>query len=481
MGYMSEIPDPGDRSGTAVVWFRRDLRLHDHPALSDAVHGAQRIAPLFVLDEALLRGRWPAPNRVWFMRESALLLDRALRAHGSRLHIRCGRPQEVVPAFAREVGAERVLASRDYGPYARRRDRAVAAALRAGGTGLHVRRGLVVHEPEELRTAAGGPFRVFSPYKRAWDALPRRPVRDVPEGLERTADAVPGAMPTLADLHVPPPTADLLAPGEDAARDRLERWVTGGLERYAELRDRLGTDGTSRLSQDLHWGLLSAGEVVARTDGPTRSQQRFVAELCWRDFYTAVLFAHPQVTSGAFQPDLDRLPTLDDDEALDAWKTGRTGFPVVDAAMRQLVACGWMHNRARMIAASFLAKDLLLDRRLGERHFMAHLVDGDLANNNGGWQWAAGSGTDAQPFVRVFNPVLQGQRFDPDGAYVRRWVPELRLVPDAHLHEPWTMPGAVQRASRCVIGRDYPEPIVDHAHARRRALAAYATVAATRA
>lgn len=477
---MSHLPPTPDPASTAVVWFRRDLRLHDHPALTDSLRGSATIAPLFVLDETLLHGRWPAPNRVWFMRESVLLLDRALRAKGSRLHIRSGRPEKVVPAFAREVAARQVLASRDYGPYARRRDQAVAASLAGDGAALHLRRGLLVHEPEEVRTAGAGAFRVFSPYRRAWAALDRRSVLDVPEGLARTVDADPGQLPTLAALGSSVPTADLLDPGEEAARERLDRWVEGGLEQYAEARDRLGLDGTSRLSQDLHWGLLSAIEVVARSDGPARGNQRFVSELCWRDFYHAVLFNHPEVTSSAFQPSLDRLPILDDDEALGAWKEGRTGYPIVDAAMRQLIACGWMHNRARMIAASFLTKDLLVDRRLGERHFMAHLVDGDLASNNGGWQWAAGSGTDPQPFVRVFNPVLQGERFDTDGAYVRRWVPELASVPDGYLHQPWEMPTALQLESGCVIGRDYPAPIVDHADARRRALAAYATVAVPR-
>jgi deoxyribodipyrimidine photo-lyase len=275
---------------------------------------------------------------------------------------------------------------------------------------------------------------------------------------------------------VAPPTADqalLPAPGEGPARDRLERWLGGRIDGYADTRNRMDQDGTSRLSQDLRWGLLSPVEVVARAAGAVEGRRTFVSEIAWREFYAHVLWHNPRVRTEPFRPSSAAIANQRDDAAFDAWASGRTGYPVVDAAMRQLRASGWMHNRARMIAASFLTKDLLLDWRLGEAEFMRHLADGDVASNNGGWQWTASTGTDPQPWFRVFNPVLQGRRFDPDGEYVRRWIPELRRVPVARIHEPWTMSREEQAEAGVVIGREYPAPIVDHAEARDRALAVY--------
>ena len=273
-----------------------------------------------------------------------------------------------------------------------------------------------------------------------------------------------------------PPTADralIPAPGEVAARARLARWLDGPVEGYAETRNRMDVDGSSRLSQDLRFGLLSPLEVVERAAGEGDGRRIFTGEVAWRDFYAHILWHHPRVAREPYQVAFAGLQVREDADAFRAWAEGRTGYPVVDAALRQLRASGFVHNRARMIAASFLAKHLLLDYRLGEAEFMRHLTDGDLASNNGGWQWTAGTGTDPQPWFRVFNPILQGARFDPDGAYVRRWVPELRHVPVASIHQPWTMTPAVQAAAGCRIGTDYPSPMVDHAEARGRALAAY--------
>jgi len=270
------------------------------------------------------------------------------------------------------------------------------------------------------------------------------------------------------------PTADpalVPRPGEPAARERLAAWLERDVDAYAATRDRLDLeDGTSRLSQDLRWGLLSPLEVVERAGGAGDGRRVFAAELAWREFYAHVLWHHPRVLREPFQPAFAGLPWREDPVAFDAWREGRTGYPVVDAAMRQLRASGFVHNRARMIAASFLVKHLLLDWRLGEAAFMRHLTDGDVASNNGGWQWTASTGTDPQPYFRVFNPVLQGRRFDPDGAYVRRWIPELRRVPGAAVHEPWALDAAEQAAAGVRIGLDYPAPIVDHAAARQRAL-----------
>src|SRR4051794_18197860 len=456
-----------------IAWFRRDLRLHDHPALTAAAEDGDHVIPVFVLDEALLVRHSDAANRRWFMRESLVALRDGLSDRGAALRILRGRPSDVVPAFARDAGASAVYVTRDISPYGRRRDRAVAEALRAVGIELRAKRGQYVHEPDALATAAGAPFRVFTPYHRAWAAMERRAPLVAPARIPGPPGARPDAIPDLG-----PPSADpalIPVPGEPAARDRLERWVGGGLASYHDTRNRLDLDGTSRLSQDLRFGLLSAADVVERTDLPGDGPQAFVRELAWRDFYAHALWHHPRVAREPFQPALREMPWRDDRPAFDAWREGRTGYPVVDAAMRQLRASGFLPNRARMIVASFLAKDLLLDPRLGEAEFMRHLTDGDPASNGGGWQWSAGTGTDPQPFVRVFNPVLQGTRFDPDGDYVRRWIPELRGIDGPAIHEPWALPDDIRS------GLDYPERIMDHAEARQRALAAFASVGPNRA
>ena len=466
---------------TAIVWFRRDLRLHDHPALSSAVERAERVVPLFVVDPALVTGRFASPNRTWFLLESVRALRSSLRAMGADLVVWVGDPRRVVPTIAGEVAATDVVVSRDHAPYGRTRDRIVADALGAMGVAWHARRGNLVHEPDEVLTQDGGPFSVYAPFRRTWASRPRRAVLGPPDSLGATVeDAVidPGDIPTLATLGLgAAPTASpdrLPVPGETAARARLERWLARGVAGYDATRDRLDLEeGTSRLSADLHLGLLSPLEVVERAEGAGDGRRVFVNELVWREFYAHVLFQRPAVRTTAFRPEFGEMPWSDDEAGLAAWRAGATGYPIVDAAMRQLVASGWMHNRARMIAASFLTKDLLVDWRAGEAHFMRQLVDGDIASNNGGWQWAASTGTDPLPYFRIFNPATQGRRHDPDGTYVRRWVPELAGVPTAHIHAPWELSPDEQRAAGCRIGIDYPAPIVDHAEARARALAVY--------
>ena len=460
---------------TAIVWFRRDLRVHDHPALTAALASADTVVPLFVFDEPLLHGRCPSANRTWFMRESVAALSAAISERGGSLRIASGRPADVVPALARELGASEVFVTRDAAPYGRRRDRVVAERLAAHGIQLRRERGLYVHEPDEVVTADAAAFTVYGPFRRAWQLLERRAMLPAPERIPGPAGARPDPIPDVA-----PPSADrdlIPDPGEAAARARLERWLDGTVEQYASGRDRLGGEGTSRLSQDLRWGLLSPLEVVDRAEGAGEGRRVYVGELIWREFYAHILWHHPEVLRRPFQAafaDVHRR----DDEAYRAWAEGRTGYPVVDAAMRQLRAAGYVHNRGRMVAASFLTKDLLLEYGLGEAEFMRHLTDGDVASNNGGWQWTASTGTDPQPYFRIFNPVLQGKRFDPDGIYVRRWVPELAAVPDNRIHEPWTMTQDEQATARCRIGVDYPAPIVEHRAARERALAAYAAAKA---
>lgn len=463
-------------TSTAIVWFRRDLRLHDHPALAAATASADAVIPVFVVDDRLLGGRFASPNRAWFMRESVAALSVALSERGAALRILRGAPEEVLPAFAAEAGATAVFVSRDATPYGRRRDGATAERLAAHGIALRARSGLYVHEPDAIATADGRPCSVFGAFRRAWDAAPRRALLSAPDRIPGPAgrpDEVPDlGAPSADPAHIP-------APGEAAARERLARWVgsdvagMGGLDGYATDRDRLDHDATSHLGQDLRWGLLSPLEVAIRADGPGDGRRIFLAELAWREFYAHVLWHHPRLLAEPFQRAFAGLPVRDDQVASAAWAEGRTGYPVVDAAMRQLRLTGFMPNRARMIAASFLTKHLLLDRAVGEAEFMRHLVDGDVASNNGGWQWTASTGTDPQPYFRVFNPVLQGERFDPQGTWVRRWVPELRDVLAAAIHHPWTMDAEAQKAAGCRIGVDYPAPIVDHAEARARALAVY--------
>ncbi len=478
--------DPAETADSpTVVWFRRDLRLHDHPALTDAVRAGGPVIPLYVLDPALLEGRFRSPNRIWFLLGTLRELARDLEARGSRLVVRVGDPVAVVPEIVRETGARAVLVSRDYAPYGRRRDRAVAEALEPLGVELRARRGVLVHEPEDLPGANGAGPRVFTPFLRRWDALQRRSVLPAAGRIEGPLGWPGGTgtpIPDAAALGVPGPTAqlDLLPePGEQAARRRLEAWLAAGPDHgptaYDRTRNNLADpNATSRLSWDLRLGLLSPVEVVTRTlevDGGGEGSRRYVSELAWRDFYYHVLWHEPRTAREPFLPQFaDRVPPGTSEAAVDAWRTGRTGYPIVDAAMRHLAASGWMPNRARMIVASFLTKDLLTDYRVGEAHFLYHLLDGDPASNLGGWQWAASVGTDAQPFFRVFNPVTQGERFHPDGSYVRHWVPELADVPPKRIQSPWTMTADEQTEAGCRIGTDYPAPIVDHAAARRRAL-----------
>ncbi len=444
------------------MWFRRDLRIHDHPALVDAIANARRVVPLFVLDPGLLEGRWPSANRAWFLAGSLRALDERLRAIGGRLVVRSGDPRVVVPALAAEIGANAVLVSREVSPYGRRRDRAVSAALAEAGRTFHARHGLLLTDPASVTTVQGGHYTVFSPFWRAIGRMDRREVLDAPRTM---------VMPRVDAGQLPEQVArgaDLPAPGEPAARERLERWIADGIDGYHERRDSLSGTGTSRLSADLHFGTLSVTEAAtAAAARPGPGAEAWLRQLGWREFYHHLLWHRPELARDALRPDLVGAfrQEREDPEAVAAWRDGRTGIPIVDAAMRELQATGWIPNRARLVVASFLTRHLLIDHRVGEDHFMRLLVDGDLANDNGGWQWTAGVGTDAQPWFRIFDPVRQGLRFDPDGTYVQRWVPELSGVPSEHIHTPWTAPGGPPQG--------YPAPIVDLRWARERALAAF--------
>lgn len=441
---------PKGMPSIAIVWLRRDLRVHDHPALAAAAREHDLVVPLFVLDPVLLGGRYRSARRTGYLRSCLHALDGALRERGGRLHVREGRPEQVVAELAAALDADAVRWTSDVSPYARLRDARVRAAL---GERARAHPGAYVVDVGRLRTQAGGPFTVFSPFHRAWLDAPRRPVERAPRALR-----VP---PRLPAGRLPPGTHDGEA-GEAAAARAARRFLAGPAARYAARHDRLA-GGTSRLSPHLRFGAISPRALEQRA----LAHGAFRRQLAWRDFF-AHLLLHDV---GSRRPD---PPWDDPGDALDAWREGRTGYPLVDAGMRQLTETGWMHNRARLVTGSFLTKDLHVDWRLGEEHFARELLDGDPAQNGGNWRWLASVGADPAPVSRrLFNPVRQQRRFDPDGAYVRRWVPELARVPDERLAEPWTMTEDEQRAAGCVIGRDYPAPIVDHAAERRRALERY--------
>lgn len=461
----------------AVAWFRRDLRLTDHRMLEAATRDAERVWPVFVTDPAMLKRADDAPARVAWFGANLAALDAELAEHGSGLTVLRGRPAEVLRAFAARHGAQAVYATRDEEPAAVERDFAVAEAV-----SLRLVDDQRLVPPGELRTQGGDPFSVFTPFRRALDDL----IVDDGDRLTARADARldrlaarPRDEDGAAAFGPPPHRHPLPHAGESAATNRLRAFVRVDMGRYRTERDRPDLDTTSRISPYQRVGALSVraawrAAINAERHGRERSDRglqqgarRWRDELAWREFYASVLHAHPRLVRESFRPEYDAMAWETGraaDEALEAWRSGRTGVPIVDAGMRQLVATGWMHNRLRLVTASFLVKDLGVDWRAGEAVFMAHLLDGDTAQNNGNWQWVAGVGTDAAPYFRVFNPVLQGRRFDPDGAFVRAWIPELAGVRDELVHEPW-------RADPAPV--DYPPPIVDHAVARQRTLARY--------
>jgi deoxyribodipyrimidine photo-lyase len=469
---------------TVIVWFRRDLRVHDHPALHAALATGERVVPVFCFDDRLLHGRHASGPRTQFLIECVRELDGALRERGSSLIVRHGPPERELVELAARVGATQLHFAADVSPFARKRGDRTRAALERAGVELHSHPGLnAVDEVGALRTRAGKPYTVFTPFHRTWEREPRRDVLGAPRSLPALPSRLAkGRVPSLRTLGLQQEVEQPPRGGEPAARERLTRFLGDDVRDYEDGRDALGSDSTSRLSPYLHFGCVSAREVEQRLfdaggagsalgDGA----EAFRRQLCWRDFHHHVLLHFPRNAHSEFQQRYrGKLAWSRATRSFDAWREGRTGFPLVDAGMRQLRREGWMHNRARLVVGSFLTKDLGIDWRRGERHFMRLLVDGDEANNNGNWQWIASVGTDPAPvFRRIYNPARQMQSYDPDGVYVRRYVPELAGVPDEHLREPWTMPGQLQREVGCVIGEDYPEPIVDHAQARREALERY--------
>ena len=460
-----------------IVWFRRDLRLADNPALTAAINSGE-VVPAFVLDPVLLESDRVGPKRLAWLQANLRALDRSLHERGSRLIVRRGDPAEELMRLARETQADHVFFNLDITPYARRRDRRVALEFEKNGLTVESFDDITVHHPEDVVTNTGRPYQVFTAFKRAWLLRPRPMLPD-----EVASAFATDALPLDSEpIDFAAETIDLPVAGEDAALEQLNRFVEAAIFEYAEGRNMLDRNGTSCLSPYLRFGALSIrqaywGAVAAidlAADKAARSAaESWLSELIWREFYLALLYHFPHTIERPLREQYVDFAWFEDDKAFAAWCTGCTGYPVVDAAMRCLNATGWLHNRSRMIVASFLTKDLLIDWRKGERYFMQQLIDGDSASNVGGWQWAAGVGADAQPFFRVFNPTLQGLRFDLRGEFVRQWLPELEHVPDQFIHEPWKMDAAQQHEAGCMIDQDYPAPIIDHAFARDRAMRHY--------
>lgn len=475
------------RFHTLIVWLRRDLRVEDNAALHEACLQAQNVVPLFIFDPAILERPDTGAARVEFLIDALRVLDTSLQKRGGRLVIRRGRVPETLLSAVEEWNADGVFHQREYEPAGQARDAQVAALLRERGKEIETFPGLSVFEPDTLLSKEGRPYMVYGPYKRLWFSTPADQPLPAPRHVPVPGEVQGDALPSASDLKFR--TAQKFeCGGENAAQALLKEFLKAKIEEYDTQRDVLAVDGTSFLSRHLHLGTISARTVLhsvrqAGEDAPSGKTSAvhqkepghsgFLSEIAWHDFYLQILHHFPHVAGSAFRPKYDVLAWENDETLFEAWKAGRTGYPLVDAAMRQLLETAWMHNRGRMIVASFLTKDLLIDWRWGEQWFMQQLVDGDQAANNGGWQWAAGTGTDAQPFFRIFNPISQGKKFDPDGAYIKRWVPELAKVPAKAIHSPWTLSPLEREHLGCA---EYPAPIVDHSTQRRRALAMYGEV-----
>lgn len=444
-----------------LVWFRRDLRLHDNPAWAAATAEHDRVTALYVLDPRLLDCAGPFRRRQ--LCADLRALDRALGGRGGRLLVRRGDPVAVVPREAARAGVTLVHWNADVTPYATARDGAVASALDVGTATPY---GHLVLPPGAVVTAKGQVSRVFGAFHRRWQATPWDPW---PEPGEARVTAVAGDPLPRADGDPPRP------PGEDGAAATLTRFVDR-VAGYRAGRDRAADPATSGLSVALHFGTVSPRHVVEAVGGVDPDGEAFVRQVAWRDWFAHLLTELPALPDRALREADDRIAWRDDPAGLAAWREGRTGFPLVDAGMRQLAASGAMPNRVRMVTASFLVKDLLIDWRRGERHFRHLLADGDVAQNVGNWQWVAGTGPDAAPFFRILNPVTQSRSHDPDGRYIRRWVPELAGLDDEAIHAPWEAGPEATAAAGVTVGVTYPAPLVDHAHARLRTLAAYRAV-----
>ncbi len=470
-----------------VVWLRQDLRLADNPALTYASASGRPVIVLYLFDTDPDQ-RPMGGASLWWLNRSLTALSSSLQAIGSRLILRKGKASEVLPRVVTETGAGQVVWNRLYEPSAIARDTSLKAELKATGVEVQSFNAALLNEPWTVETGSGGPYRVFTPYWRAARAkVGQQPALPAPHSLmspERWPDS-----DILADWQLHPTKPDWSVgfdgwtPGEAGALQNLNDFLGGPANDYAEGRDQPGKTGTSRLSPHLHFGEISPRQVWIAAHGASAmgdlnegARDKFLAEIGWREFNHHLLFHFPTLPTANFKPGFDRFAWQEDAEGLKAWQRGLTGYPMVDAGMRELWATGWMHNRVRMITASFLIKHLLIHWREGESWFWDTLLDADLANNAAGWQWTAGTGADASPYFRIFNPFSQGEKFDPKGDYIRRWVPELARLPNKVIHRPWEATAFELSTAGITLGKTYPRPIIDHAKARARALSAYAAL-----
>ena len=468
-----------------VLWFRQDLRVGDNRALTAALKTGRPVVPVYVLDDQT-PGAWKMGGASrWWLHHSLASLSRGLDELGARLILRRGVAGESLVDLVEECAGAGVYFTRAYEPSWAKAEQELREAMEKQGREVQRFAGSMLFEPEAIRTKSGDPYRVYTPY---WRACNEAGPPKAPRGRPDSWTSMPGRIQSddLDDWELLPTEPDWAeglreawTPGEMGAQENLDRFLAEALADYDEGRDRPDRRGTSRLSPHLHFGEISPHQcwhaAVARLKR-VRAGDQFLKELVWREFSTQLLAHWPKLPTESFRPEFEDFPWKRSKKKLRAWQRGRTGYPIVDAGMRELWETGWMHNRVRMIVASFLVKDLLIHWREGENWFWDTLVDADLANNAAGWQWVAGSGADAAPYFRVFNPVSQGKKFDPQGDYVRRFVPELENMPKKHIHAPWEAPDEVLEEAGVELGRNYPAPIVDHARARRDALAAYETI-----
>lgn len=475
---------------SSILWFRQDLRVHDNPALLAAVKRGAPIIPAFIWAPEE-EGHWaPGAASRWWLHQSLASLDAELRGYGSRLVIRRGPSPSALTALMRETGADAVFWNRRYGVAVVERDVDIQEKLRADGVTVDIFNAGLLFEPWDVRTKQGNPFKVFTPFWKACMAMPEPPA-PLPAPRRLPSPARWPQTVSLAELELEPKKdwasgmRAAWSPGAGGAAAQLERFLDQALSAYPDARDRPDLEGTSRLSPHLHFGEIGPRQIwravrdwrrPGRKRGVARGRDAYLRQLGWREFAHHVLYHFPRTVDHPLRPEFASFPWKEDQNGRRAWQRGSTGYPLVDAGMRELWTTGWMHNRLRMIVASFLVKHLLLPWQEGARWFWDTLVDADLANNTLGWQWVAGCGADAAPYFRIFNPVGQGEKFDPDGKYVRRWVPELRRLPARWIHKPWEAPASALATAGVELGRTYPKPIVGHAFARQRALASLATM-----
>jgi deoxyribodipyrimidine photo-lyase len=468
---------------TSLCWLRRDLRLYDHAALYHALKNSRSVHCVFVFDTDILNAlQNKADRRVEFIWHSLAELQSELRKLGSDLHILHGSARQLIPQLARQTGAQAVFCNHDEEPDCHARDAAVAASLDTHDIEFHHYKDHVIFERDEVLTGGGTPYHVFTPYKNAWLKkvddfyLRAYPTQNY---FSHLANFPAAELPSLTLLGFSKTNlSELAMPCGMSGAAQLFDDFAQRMARYQEARDFPAVKGVSYLSTHLRFGTISI-RALARHAYHTAGlgAQTWLSELIWRDFYHALLHHHPDVVGHAFKPQFEHLSFTNQVDLFAAWKSGQTGYPLVDAGMRQLNQTGFMHNRLRMVVASFLVKDLQIDWRWGEQYFAENLNDFDLAANNGGWQWAASTGCDAQPWFRIFNPITQSEKFDAAGKFIRRYVPELANCPDKFIHAPWTLPPMEQRARSIIIGKDYPAPLVDHALAREKTLAMFKSAA----